>query len=353
MPNFAARAGVLPRMTSKGEFRACALVLACLACTLVLAVPARGYYSGARMASNPLAGYAWYVDKTRGSWWVALHQHPSQAAPLRAYADNPMGKTFASFVSDPESDVSSYLSRAEREQPGSIPFLNLSRIEGQSCPWRPQYPKDSLSSIESWVAAFSRGVGDHHVEIAIETDRLAVIYCLPRWAQARRYQEIGYEVHLLHQNNPNAIVYIDAGASNWGTKPSVMAARLRNADVAEAQGFQLGASHFDWTSNEVSYGLAISRLLGGKHFIVNTNANGWGPKPRYHSSSYHPGCTPTGEGLGFRPSVNTPDPQIDAFVWSGVPGYESGDCLGYGPNSPYQFYLSFAVSLARNANPRG
>jgi len=318
---------------------------------LAAAPAASAYYSGPVIPGNPLSGYPWYVDKTRGSWWVTLQQEPHKAAVLAKYADNPMGKTFASFVTNPGTTVRQYLERSQREEPGSIPFLNLSRLEGASCPWRPKYPKDSVSSIESWVNAFSRAVGNYRVEIALETDRLAVINCLPRWGQARRYREISYEVHLLHTNNPNAIVYIDAGASDWGKSPQVMANRLRKADVAEAQGFQLGASHFAWTSAEIRFGLAISRLLGGKHFIINTNANGWGPRPRYYSPYYKPACIPTGEGVGIRPTVQTPDPHIDAFVWAGVPGYENGSCIGYGAGSPYQFYPSLAMSLARNANP--
>ena len=38
----------------------------------------------------------------------------------------------------------------------------------------------------------------------------------------------------------------------------------------EIQGFFLNATHFDWTSHEIAYGEQISRLTGGKHFVVNT-----------------------------------------------------------------------------------
>jgi endoglucanase len=327
-----------------------ALILAILA-GLVAAPAANAYYSGPAIPGNPLSGHPWFVDKDRGSWWVTLREEPLTAAPLRRFADNPMGKTFAAFVAHPLSTVSDYLRRAEREDPGSIPFLNLSRMEGQSCPYPGTTAKNSEQAIERWLRYFSQAIGDARVEIALETDRLTVIGCLPGWARARRYREFRYEVHLLHENNPNAIVYIDAGASDWGKSPALMAWRLRKADVAEAQGFQVGASHFDWTWKEIRYGMAISRLLGGKHFVINTNANGWGPKPRWYSPFYRPACIPTGEGVGQRPSVKTPDPHIDAFVWAGVPGYENGSCIGYGQDSPYQFYPSLAVSLALHANP--
>jgi cellulase/cellobiase CelA1 len=49
--------------------------------------------------------------------------------------------------------------------------------------------------------------------------------------------------------------------------------------------------------------------------------------------------------------VKTPDRHIDAYLWVGSPGFESGDCLGLGANAPYTFYLQEALSLVRFANP--
>jgi endoglucanase len=329
------------------------IILATLA-TLAVAPAAHAYYSGNATPGNPLAGHLWYVDKQRGSWWLALQTSPKAAAPLAAFADNPMGKTFGSFVSDPQIQVAQYIQRAEKEEPGSIPFLNLGRIDDTSCPYPPTPAGFSESDIDNWVNLFSQGIGNARVMIIVETDRLTTIGCLPRWAQQRRYRELSYEVHTLHVNNPNSIVYIDAGSQDWGKNAWTMAQRLRLADVAEAQGFALGASHHDLTSLEVKFGLQISKLLGGKHFVVNTDSNGWGDKAHGHtefSRFFHGGCTPPGEGLGIQPTVDTGSPYVDAFVWAGTPGFEGGSCLGYGQNSPYTFYLPLAVSLAQHANP--
>ena len=52
--------------------------------------------------------------------------------------------------------------------------------------------------------------------------------------------------------------------------PEAAAKYLRRAGVAKIQGFFLNATHFDWTSNEIKFGEKISRLTGGKHFVVNT-----------------------------------------------------------------------------------
>ena len=88
--------------------------------------------------------------------------------------------------------------------------------------------------------------------------------------------------------------------------------------------------------------------------MVNTDSNGWGPKPHASmpwSQFYHWGCTPPGEGLGIQPTVQTPDPHIDAYLWLGTPGFENGDCLGSGDG--YRFYLELALSLVRFAHPAG
>lgn len=332
--------------------------LAALIAFLSVFLPAAGagaYYSGHLTPENPLAGHPWFVDRERGSWWVALRDEPQKAAPLASVAENPMGKTFGAGTDQPAIAVRHYIRRAHASQPGSIPFLNLARLEGKSCPYPPTPPRFSEPEVKDWVSRFSEGIGRSTVLVIIETDRLTTIRCLPRWAQARRFRELRYEVHQLHQHNPNAIVYIDAGAQDWGKKAPMIAGWLRRADVAEARGFAINTSHHDWTWREIRFGLQVSRLLGGKHLVINTNSNGWGPKPHgvsWYSPSYHRGCMPPGEGLGIIPTVKTPDRHIDAFVWSGVPGYEGGPCLGYGPRSPYQFYLELAVSLVAHANPR-
>ncbi len=330
------------------------LLILVLLGALLSAPAAVAYDSGTLTLGNPLAGHPWFVDQQRGSWWVALRADPNAASALSVAADNPMGKTFGSWVPDPGVQVSDYILRAHSEEPGSIPFINLARIEGQSCPYPATPAGFSETDVDNWVQGFSRGIGDSRVMVVVETDKLAVIGCLPRWAQARRYRELRYEVHLMHQNNPNAAVYIDAGSENWGKTASTMANRLKRADVAEAQGFVLGASHHDWTYKEDRFGLLISRYLGGKHFVVNTNSNGWGPNPHARtawSAFYHGGCTPPGEGLGMLPTVKTPSPFIDAYLWTGTPGFEDGDCLGMGAHSPYTFYLQEAVSLVKFSNP--
>jgi len=317
---------------------------------LAVCVPAAqaSYYSGVPTQGNTLAGHPWFVDREFGVWWDVMRQNPVAARPLLKEADTPMNKTFGAFEPHPENGLRRYLERAAVEEPGAIPFISLSRIEHQSCPYAPPGRDYSEAAIDDWVRRFSQAIGNSRVMVLVEADKLAVMGCLPGSIQNQRYRELSYEVRTLHRHNPNAIVYLDAGASDWAPWES-MVQRLRRADVDDTQGFALGASHFDWTKNEIAYGLKIARALHGKHFVINTNSNGWGPRPRFYSPFYHGGCTPPGAGIGIRPTVDTPDPRIDAFLWLGTPGFESGKCLG--EDTSYGFRLPEAISLVADANP--
>ena len=116
------------------------LALIALGVQLSRVAPAGAYDSGVPRAGDPLAGHAWYIDRDRSSWWVALQTDPSNTA-LAAAANNPMGKTIGTFDIDAAATTRDYILRAERSQPGSIPFVNLARLEPNSCPFRtsPQF----------------------------------------------------------------------------------------------------------------------------------------------------------------------------------------------------------------------
>ena len=73
----------------------------------------------------------------------------------------------------------------------------------------------------------------------------------------------------------------------------------------------------------------MSKLLGGAHFIINTDANGNGPtRPAVFDASRQ-GCQPPDIGVGIRPTANTGNPLIDAFLWLDTPGYAAGSCIGH------------------------
>ena len=62
---------------------------------------------------------------------------------------------------------------------------------------------------------------------------------------------------------PHTVVYMDAGAADAESVERT-ASLLRRADVAQAQGFFVNSTHFDWTTKEVAYGQAISVKARGR-----------------------------------------------------------------------------------------
>jgi endoglucanase len=136
-------------------------------------------------------------------------------------------------------------------------------------------------------------------------------------------------------------VYLDAGNAHWQSA-ATMAARLRQADVAQARGFSLNTSNFDTTSSETTYGEAIAKSLGtGAHFVIDTSRNGQGRAPE------GAWCNPPGRGLGETPTANTGNSLIDAYLWVKMPGASDGTCNG-GPSAG-QWWPEYALGLAERA----
>src|SRR5204863_74758 len=81
------------------------------------------------------------------------------------------------------------------------------------------------------------------------------------------------------------------------------------AGIDEADGLALNVSNYKATSTEIAYGKEISKLLGGKHFVIDTSRNGNGP-PKCNESADDEKCwcNPPGRALGSPPTATTADP---------------------------------------------
>jgi endoglucanase len=135
--------------------------------------------------------------------------------------------------------------------------------------------------------------------------------------------------------------------------------------VHKVRGFMLNATHYDWTAKNIRHGLAISRRIGGKPFIVSTSFNGRGPvhlrrwisRRRHRWRTLNVWCHPLKRGLGPVPTTSTGYRRIDAFLWVGRPGYSAGGCNG-GPRRVGAWWPRRALMLGRWATgwlrpPRG
>ena len=201
--------------------------------------------------------------------------HAARRYPaLKTISSEPGTARFGSFsfghngVPNIATAVSRYLTRAEVEEPGTVPLLATYRIVHGLCGHASDTPAD-VASYKGFIDGFAQGIGSYHAVLFLEMDSIITMGCLSRHGQAVREQELQYAINTLIADCPHLVIYLDAGAAD--ALSARQAARyLRRSGVAKIQGFFLNATHFDWTSNEIRYGEQISRLTGGKHFVVNT-----------------------------------------------------------------------------------
>jgi endoglucanase len=302
---------------------------------------------------NPLAGATFFIDRDSGAasrqaqaWrW----SHPQWASLLDVIAGQPGTQRFGGWNGpDPQGDVSAYLARAAGQEPGTVPMISTYRVVNGHCGnYTP--PPSEMAAYDRWISGFARGIGNRRAVLFLEMDSLITMGCLSPRGVTLRAHELRDAIAAL-SFCPHLVTYLDAGAADAG-QPSRVARLLRRAGVALIQGFFLNSTHFDWTSKEVRFGERVSRLIGGKHFIVNTGENGQGPivpRDRVHKGN-EVLCNPPNRGLGPRPTTNTGYPNVDAFAWTSNPGESGGQCVpGAPPTGAY--WPQYAIGLVRHAN---
>jgi endoglucanase len=236
-------------------------------------------------------------------------------------------------------------------QPGTVPMLTTYRIVDGHCGHWADPPADVLS-YENFINGFAQGIGSYRAVLFLEQDSLITTGCLSRHGLAVRLAELNYAIDTLRADCPHLVIYLDAGAAD-AVPYRPMASLLKRAGIAKIQGFFLDATHFDWTSKEINYGEKISRLTGGKHFVVSTGESGRGPlipKDRVHHGN-EVLCNPPGRGLGPTPTTATGYPNVDAFAWLDNPGGSSGACRPGAPPAGH-YWPAYALMLVRNADFR-
>ena len=149
------------------------------------------------------------------------------------------------------------------------------------------------------VTNFARGIGDYRAIVFLEVDSLITVNCLSHHGVQVRLQELHDAFDALSLPTP-ASLSTPMPARPTRSTAHRAARLLRRAGVSEIQGFFLNATHFDWTRKEIRYGEKISRMTGGKHFVVNTAMNGRGPViPANRVDDGNENlCSPPGRGLG-------------------------------------------------------
>ncbi|KAL4914179.1 1, 4-beta cellobiohydrolase [Aspergillus aurantiobrunneus] len=204
--------------------------------------------------------------------------------------------------------------------------------------------KAYIDSIREHVVQYS----DTNILLVIEPDSLAnlvtnlsVEKCAN--AQAAYLECTNYAITQL--DLPNVSMYLDAGHAGWlgwpaniGPAAELFASVYQNAsspaalrglatNVANYNAFSIDTCPSYTSENEVcdeksyinNFAPQLSAAGWDAHFIVDTGRNGKQPTGQIEWGDW---CNSLGTGFGVRPTTETGDELVDAFVWV-KPGGES------------------------------
>jgi endoglucanase len=297
---------------------------------------------------NPLAGLRLFVDRDSPSWhqWRAYERsgRRHKANLIWKIAREPKALWLGRFTR-PNFHVKVRRLIDAAVADGSVPVFTVLRAQSTGCSsaYDGGGPAEDART-RAWYDDLARAIGSDRVVIAFEPDSLGTIDCHARSRRDDRIRLLRYGVDRLAKL-PNATIYIEAGASDW--EPARRTAKqLRAVGIAKVRGFMLNATHYDWTRENVRHGLEISRLTGGKHFVINTAENGRGPIHHRlpNGRRLTVWCNPPRRGLGMPPTTETSNPMVDAYLWINRPGYAQS-CQ----HRPIAWYPPRALSYARYA----
>ena len=223
--------------------------------------------------------------------------------------------------------------QAAAEQGATPVFVNYA-IPNRDCG---DYSRGGLAAADylDWTRVIADTMRGSRAVVLLEPDSLAML------SAEKCATEVDTRPALLREavqilTEAGLIVYLDGGNNNWVPEP-VMAERLTEAGVQLARGFFTNVSNFYGVVPESEYGEALSALLGGKHYVIDTSRNGNGWRGTW--------CNPVDAALGEAPHVTDGSTRLDALLWVKHPGLSDGECNG-GPAAG-TWWDEGALELAR------
>ena len=258
------------------------------------------------------------------------------------------GQSQAQWEAGPWVNVSNARSYTEKLaagalQTGTVLPLVVYNIPHRDCGQHSKGGAASAADYRAWIDQVAAGIGATKTLVIVEPDALGHLYqagCLTAAQQAERVQLLHYAVTTL-KALPNTAAYLDSGNGSWQAA-AVMAKGLTAAGITDADGFALNVGNTDTTAREAAYGQAISALVGGKHFVIDTSRNGNG-------TLAHVWCNAPGRALGERPTLTPGIPGVAALLWVKTVGNSDGVCHP-GDAPAGTFSVSYAVALATAAH---
>jgi endoglucanase len=303
--------------------------------------------AGGAAGAGPLTGQKLYVDPTGAAAdqvraWESAGR-TADARIIRRIADRPVATWFADASPGYQARARKLVTDATRA--GKVPVLTLYHIPQRDCQGQSAGGAPDGRAYRSWVSALAGALRGHRAVVVLEPDAVAqaVQGCLDAGAAAERYALLSHAVDALRAN-PGTVVYLDAGNPTWIREPGRMTPALRRSGIGRAHGFALNVANFETTADNIAYGTALSRLLGGAHFVVDTSRNGNGPAAIGAGDRHW--CNPPGRRLGEVPTTRTGNPLVDAYLWVKRPGESDGACSGGAPPAG-RWWPEYALELAR------
>ncbi|MFE7413584.1 glycoside hydrolase family 6 protein [Streptomyces laurentii] len=293
----------------------------------------------------PTAGTPFWVDPdSDAARQVRTYETQGRAEDarlMRRIADRPMADWPAG--DDPAPDVTRVVRGAARQ--GRTAVFVAYDIPHRDCGRYSAGGAHDARAYRDWVDAFAGAIGDTPAIVVLEPDAVAHLVdgCTPAEYQDERLGLLGEAVDRF-KRQPRTRVYLDAGNPAWIDAPGKLVEPLRRAGVERADGFALNVSNFQTDDVVRGFGTALSRLLGGAHFTVDTSRNGNGP---LHGDRSEEWCNPPGRALGATPTDRTGDALVDAYLWIKRPGDSDGTCRGGPPAGTW--WPDYALGLARRA----
>jgi len=261
---------------------------------------------------------------------------PLDAAQMEKIYSQPEAKWLGDWNSNIYADTKAYTDAAAAL--GQVPVFIAYNIPGRDCGHYSAGGSASIDAYKTWIRGMADGIASRKAVVILEPDALALIGCLSSTDLANRYALLKDAVTVLKAKG-NIAVYLDAGHSNW-VPANDIAPRLTLGGIAQADGFALNVSNFEYTNNLVNYGTTLSKLVGDKHFVIDTSRNGNGANGEW--------CNPSGRALGAKVTTNTGNSLVDGLLWLKNPGESDGACNG-GPSAGV-WWPEYALGLAQRAN---
>jgi endoglucanase len=264
----------------------------------------------------------------------------AEAAVIRRIADQPAATWFTDARPGFADRARQLVTAANAA--GKVPVVTLYFIPHRDCKQYSAGGARNDRTYRNWISSIAAAMRGRRALVILEPDAIAhaVSGCLRPRAAAARYALLAQAVDALRAE-PGVAVYLDAGHPGW-ISAERMAPALRRSGATRARGFALNVANFQTTTTNLRYGRELSRLLSGRHFVIDTSRNGNGPARRGRGDRHW--CNPPGRRLGHVPTLRTGQELVDAYLWVKRPGESDGACGGGAPPAG-QWYPAYARSL--------